>query len=153
MNLSPRSMAAVWLSGFEEDPEESGEICLVEVFGRSIGTDNSAEVGIGIKAKGDPNLVDEFVAPRLQIDVREPHTYSVEWYGGSATFCVDGTTVHVSSRSPAYPIQVMIAVFDFPDWTNGSDHALEPTLTVDWISSHTRRAGAEYSDVRLSPPN
>jgi hypothetical protein len=134
MYLSPRSMAAVWLSGFEEGPADSGEICLVEVFGRSIRSDVSAEVGVGIKAKNDPNLVDEFIAPRLHIDVAEPHTYSVEWNGQSATFCVDETTVHTSNRSPAYPLQVMIAVFDFPGWTGGSDHAHEPTLVVDWIT-------------------
>jgi beta-glucanase (GH16 family) len=126
-------MAAVWLSGFEEDPGESGEICLVEVFGRSIRSDNSAEVGVGIKAKNDPDLADEFIAPRLRIDVREPHTYSVEWSGQSATFFVDEKPVHTSNRSPTYPLQVMIAVFDFPGWTNGSDDMLEPELIVDWI--------------------
>jgi hypothetical protein len=137
MTLSHRSMAAIWLSGFEEEPEESGEICLVEVFGRSIRSDNSAEVGVGIKAKNDPNLVDEFIAPRLRIDVGVPHSYSVEWNGQSATFCVDETPLHTSDRSPAYPLQVMIAVFDFPDWSDGSDHAHEPSLVVDWISGQS----------------
>jgi Glycosyl hydrolases family 16 len=137
MRLSPRSMAAVWLSGFEEEPEESGEVCLVEVFGRSIRSDNSAEVGVGIKAKNDPNLVDEFITPRLHLDVAEPHTYSVEWNGQSANFCVDDTTVHTSNRSPAYPLQVMLAVFDFPSWTDSSDHDHEPTLSVDWITSQS----------------
>jgi Glycosyl hydrolases family 16 len=141
MKLSHRSMAAVWLSGFEEVPEESGEICLVEVFGRSIRSDVSAEFGVGIKAKSDPNLVEEFIAPRRHIDVAEPHTYSVEWTGQSATFCIDETTVHTSNRSPAYPLQVMIAVFDFPRWTDGNDHDREPTLVVDWISGRSSPGG------------
>ena len=49
MTLSPRSMAALWLAGWEEDPLESGELCVVEIFGRSIGDGRSAEVGMGVK--------------------------------------------------------------------------------------------------------
>src|SRR5690242_17401434 len=36
MEISHRSMAAAWLSGFEETPEQSGELCLVEVFGSAL---------------------------------------------------------------------------------------------------------------------
>ena len=36
MDLSQRSMAALWLSGLEDDwaQQRSGELCVVEVFGR-----------------------------------------------------------------------------------------------------------------------
>ena len=44
MELSDRSMAAVWLSGFEESPEDSGELCLVEVFGKDRVPRRSAQV-------------------------------------------------------------------------------------------------------------
>ena len=33
MDLSPRSMASVWMVGIEDEPHRSGEICLFEVFG------------------------------------------------------------------------------------------------------------------------
>ena len=50
MALSPRSMAALWLSGFEDDPEQlqCGELCVFEVFGRALGpaADPSAEEGV-----------------------------------------------------------------------------------------------------------
>ena len=38
MTLSPRSMGALWLSGFEDDDEQlrCGELCVVEIFGRSV---------------------------------------------------------------------------------------------------------------------
>ena len=73
MEISHRSMAAVWLCGFEETPEDSGEICLVEVFGKDVDPGSSAEVGIGIKKLGDPRLVHDFAAPRVAIDVGECH--------------------------------------------------------------------------------
>jgi pimeloyl-ACP methyl ester carboxylesterase len=34
---------------------------------------------------------------------------------------------------PTYPMQAMIAVFDFPEWSHGDDGALVPALEVDWI--------------------
>lgn len=42
-------MATMWLSGFEEEPEDADELCIVEVFGRSFEEPSSAEIGVGIK--------------------------------------------------------------------------------------------------------
>ena len=52
----------------------------------------------------------------------------------TAVFSVDGTEVRRCARPPAYPLQVMLAVFDFPEWSTGADEHLEPSLTIDWIS-------------------
>ena len=54
MHLSPRSMAAMWLAGFEENPDDSGEICVVEVFGRSVQENRAAEIGVGREAAARP---------------------------------------------------------------------------------------------------
>jgi hypothetical protein len=133
MDLSPRSMAAMWLSGFEEDPDQGGEICLVEVFGDSV-ADGGVEVGVGVKQLHDPRLVHDFVQPRLAIDVREPHTYAVRWDADAAAFSVDGEVVHLTTRPPSYPMQAMLAVFDFPDRSVGSDEQLVPSMAIDWVS-------------------
>ena len=39
MDLSPRSMAALWMSGFEDDEaqERCGELCVFEIFGKALG--------------------------------------------------------------------------------------------------------------------
>ena len=132
MDLSPRSMAAMWLAGFEHHPEDAGELCVVEVFGRRVEPGRSAEVGMGIKAINDPRLQDDFAAPVLGVDVAEDHTYGVEWDASTATFEVDGQAVRACPGPPTYPMQVMIAVFDFPTW--GPDAGHEPSLTVDWIA-------------------
>lgn len=134
MTLSPRSMGALWLSGFEDGPaqEQCGELCVVEVFGRSV-RDGSCEVGAGIKAFRDPALVQDFDAPRLPVDVAAFHTYAVDWDASEAVFTVDGEVVRRCANPPTYPMQLMVAVFDFPEWSVGDDDALVPELVVDHI--------------------
>lgn len=135
MTLSPRSMGALWLSGFEDDPEQlqCGELCVVEIFGRSV-RDGSCEVGQGIKAFRDPTLRDDFAAPRLPVDVGDFHTYAVDWDASSADFSVDGSVVRRCARPPTYPLQVMVAVYDFPQWSLGDDHHLVPEVVVDHVA-------------------
>jgi beta-glucanase (GH16 family) len=126
-------MAAMWLSGFEEHPDDSGEICVVEVFGRSV-EDHSAEVGVGVKQLHDPRLVHDFVTPRIEIDVSEFHTYAVAWNAQAADFFVDEVQVHSCAAPPTYPMQAMLAVFDFPGWSTGDDDHLVPSFDIDWVS-------------------
>ena len=135
MDLAPRSMAAMWMSGFEDDKEQlrCGELCVVEVFGNALG-DGSAEVGVGIKAFRDPALTQDFAAPRVEIDVAEMHTYAVDWDEEVAVFTVDGEVLRRCARPPTYPLQVMVAVFDFPDWSVGGDDHLVPRLVVDHVA-------------------
>ena len=136
MTLSPRSMAALWLSGFEDDPaqEQCGEICVFEIFGNALQSDPpSAEVGVGIKAFRDPRLTQDFAAPRLPIGVTEPHTYLVDWDRGEAVFTVDGDDVRRCPDPPTYPLQLMLAVFDFPEWSTGADDRLVPELVVHHV--------------------
>ena len=146
MELSPRSMAALWLSGFEDDRDrqQCGELCVVEVFGRSA-DGASAEVGLGIKPFRDPRLRDDFAAPRLPIDVAQFHDYAVDWDADEAVFSVDGEPVRRCPRPPTYPLQVMLAVFDFPEWSVGGDDDLVPELVVDRIIGSDRpRFGRRY---------
>ena len=141
MTLSQRSMAALWLSGFEDDPaqEQCGELCVFEVFGRSLRTDSpSAEVGVGIKPFRDPALVDDFAAPRVPIDVAEPHTYAVRWDADLAVLTVDDVVVRRCARPPTYPLQLMVAVFDFPEWSDGADDHLVPELVVEHVRAVRR---------------
>jgi hypothetical protein len=137
MRLSARSMAALWLSGFEDDPaqERCGEICVFEVFGNALGPpdDPSAEVGVGVKAFRDPALQQDFAAPRLPLDVTAFHTYAVDWNEDEAIFTVDDDVVRRCPRPPTYPMQLMLAVFDFPQWSTGNDADLVPELVVAHI--------------------
>jgi hypothetical protein len=136
MSLSARSMAALWMSGFEDDTaqEQCGEICVFEIFGSSVHVDPpSAEVGVGIKPFRDPRLADDFAAPRLPIDVTQPHTFAVRWDVREAVFTVDEEIVRRCPQPPTYPLQLMLAVFDFPEWSTGADDHLVPELIVEHL--------------------
>ena len=138
MELSQTSMASVWMVGLEDSPERCGEICLFEVFGNTIAADGStADVGSGLHPFRDPSLVEEFSAEPQQIDVREPHTYAVEWRRDGIDFLLDGRVVRTSEQSPRYPMQMMIAVFDFPD--AGSEPTHVPVLAVDHVRGEPPR--------------
>ena len=133
MVISPRSMAAWWMVGLEDVPERCAEICVVEVFGDAVEPGRSAEVGMGLKKFRDPDVSQDFAAPRLPIDVAEFHDYAVDWTAERAEFVVDGQTIRTCPRPPAYPMQMMVAVFDFPDGSTGTDAAEVPQLVVDHL--------------------
>jgi hypothetical protein len=129
MELSPRSMASVWMVGLEDRPERCGEICVVEVFG-----DAPAAIGMGIKKIRDPGLTHDFEAPTLAIDVSEHHVYSADWRPGRVDFHVDGELVRTVHQAPDYPLQMIIAVFDFPDHDAAEQHADHvPQFAVDYV--------------------
>jgi hypothetical protein len=129
MDLSPRSMASVWMVGLEDEPHRCGEICVFEVFGDAIDAGGAA-VGMGIHPFRDPALIDDFEALRLALDVREPHVYAADWQPGRVEFYVDGEHVRSVDQAPDYPMQFMVAVFDFPA-RGGPSHV--PLFAVDWI--------------------
>ncbi len=81
--ISHRSMFAFWLSGIEDQPERSGEICVAEIFGTATG-DGTAGVGMGVHAFRDPALREDFATVPLALDVAQHHTYGVDWRPGSA---------------------------------------------------------------------
>jgi hypothetical protein len=142
MDLTPRSMAAWWLVGLEDQPERCGEICVVEVFGDAL-TPAGAAVGMGVKALRDPSLRQDFAAPVLAIDVGEFHDYSVDWSPDGAQFSVDDQVVRVVDVVPDYPMQSMVAVFDFPERAtvgDATEAAHVPALVVDRIGVRAGRA-------------
>ena len=131
--VTARSMFAFWMSGIEDRPEHSGEICVAEVFGDAV-RGGSADVGIGLHRFRDPALVEEFSAGPLAIDVTEFHTYGVDWRPGSLAFTVDGEVVHHLDQAPDYPMQLMIGVFDFPAKAAADDVAVPvPQLVVSHV--------------------
>jgi len=110
----PRAMVALWMIGFEDVPERSGEICVVEIFGRDVLGPDRARVGMGIHRFGDPALREEWAQEELAIDVREPHVYAADWTPEHVAFSVDGEHVKTVGQSPAYPMQLMLGIYEFP---------------------------------------
>jgi len=149
--LTPRSMAAFWLVGLEDRPTRSAEICVMEVFGDAV-RPGSAEVGVGLHPFRDPAVAEDWAAVRLPIDVSEFHTYAVDRSRDRAELSVDGVVVRSCPNPPAYPMQLMLAVFDFPDRSVGDDDDAVPELVVDSIREvAAARPGGPPQPPRLEP--
>src|SRR4051812_41185682 len=112
--LSERSMFSAWMVGLELEPDDCGEICLVEVFGDTLTDGPVAALGHGIKRIRDPRLRQDFVADPRRIDITEPHVYAVDWRPGEVDFLFDGERLRTVAQAPTYPMQLIIGVFDFP---------------------------------------
>jgi hypothetical protein len=111
----PGCMLAIWLVGFEEfSPEDSGEICIAELFGAAI-TPERSRVRLGVKAINDPRLRTDVEDIELPIDATLPHTYGAEWNSHRVRFHVDGRLVRTVEQGIDYPMQVMIDLFEFPE--------------------------------------
>jgi hypothetical protein len=67
----------------------------------------------------DPGIRDEFSVEDLAIDARDLHTYAAEWTPEHVAFFVDHRLVKLVSQSPAYPMQFMLVVYEFPDGGEG----------------------------------
>ena len=110
----PNNMVALWMIGYEDEPERSAEICVFEIFGREVDADRAA-IGMGVHPFGDGAIVDDFTKEEVAIDVREFHTYAVEWTADFVAFYVDGRLIKVVHQSPAYPMQFMLGIYEFAD--------------------------------------
>ena len=135
--VSPRSMVALWLSGLENVPERSAEICVTEMFGDAVEPGLSAAVGLGLHSFRDPNVAEDFETVRLPLEIEDWHEYAVDWGPDRVDFLVDGQTVKSCEGPPNYPVQLMLAVFDFPHRSVGNGDGLVPELLVDWIRGYS----------------
>jgi Glycosyl hydrolases family 16 len=136
----PRVMVALWMIGVGDNPVRSGEICVAEIFGRDVRPDG-ARVGMGIHPFEDPDLVDDFTAVDLSIDVRMPHTYSASWTADGVAWYVDDRLVRVVDQSPGYPLQLMLGIYEFPanapDQRRPADYP--KAFAVDWVRGYRLR--------------
>ena len=129
-DIGPGSMFSAWLIGLEDEPERCGEICLVEVFGDSV-ANGTVGLGCGIHKFRDPALTEEFAIHPHEIDVGEDHRYALDWQPGRVSFFLDGAPIVTLDQAPDYPMELIIAVFDFPDAAGSTD--VMPELVVSRV--------------------
>jgi hypothetical protein len=107
-------MLAVWLVAVEEiSPDQSGEICIAELYGHAVGPGGST-VRSGVKAHHDPRLTTDMADLALDIDATRWHTYAAAWTADETRFFVDDEVVRIVPQGMAYPLQLMIDLFEFP---------------------------------------
>jgi hypothetical protein len=132
----PRNMVALWMIGYEDEPERSAEICVCEIFGSEVGPDE-ALVGVGVHPFGDPEIVDDHTKERVAIDAREFHTYAADWTPEGVRFLVDGEVVKTVGQSPAYPMQLMLNIYEFPAGPGVAEGASYPKeFVVDYVRGY-----------------
>jgi hypothetical protein len=133
----PACMVALWMIGYEDRPERSAEICVCEIFGRNLTADR-AGVGMGLHPFGDPAIRDEFSVVEAAIDARQFHVYAAEWTPEYVAFFVDHRLVKLVEQSPAYPLQLMLGVYEFPDQAQASRPARRypKEFVVDYLRGY-----------------
>jgi Glycosyl hydrolases family 16 len=139
-----RTMVALWMIGYEDEPVRSAEICVCEIFGRDVGPDGAA-VGMGVHPFGDPAIADDFSAERVAIDAREFHVYAAEWTPEGIAFLIDGELVRTVGQSPAYPMQLMLGIYEFPaeDDLGRPATAYPKAFVIDYVRGYRFRPTAD----------
>jgi hypothetical protein len=139
----PRCLTALWLIGLEDVPERSGELCIVELFGRDVGPGGSV-VGLGIHSFADPGLVEDFRRVPVTFDAAEAHTYAAAWQPGRTDWFIDGVLVATQDQAPDYPLQLMLDLYELPG-DDGPDVRIGPypkEAVVHHVRGYRRRGGA-----------
>ena len=131
----PRSMVALWMIGYGDDPTRSGEICVCEIFGRDVAADRAA-VGVGVHPFGDPEIRDDFSQETVDVDALEFHVYAAEWTPSDVAFFVDGNRIKTVPQSPAYPLQLMLSLYEFPATVDDEPSSYPKTFTVDYVRGY-----------------
>ena len=116
----PGTMVALWMIGFEDRPDDSGEICVVEIFSRDIAA-GRAPVGMGIKPHHDPRLHADFEQVAVTFDVTDIHEYAVDWTRDGIQWEIDGLPVRSSRQVLDYPMQLMLGIYAFGPVTSDSE--------------------------------
>jgi hypothetical protein len=134
----PRMMVALWMIGLGDAPGRGGEVCVAEIFGRSVGPEG-ADVGMGIHAFDDATLVEDFATVHVRFDVTEAHAYQATWGGGGAEFAIDGVIVRRCATAPTYPLALMLGIYRFPRGPDDPPDAAptpSPTFIVERVRGY-----------------
>lgn len=105
--------ASLWMIGYEDSPESSGEIAVFELLGSRSGPLFSG-IRYGVHPWSDPDLQEQFFDETVDIDTREFHVYAVEWKPESIDFYLDNRRLRTLPQSPRYPMQFMLSLYEHP---------------------------------------
>ena len=135
----PGYMCALWLIGFEEEAEQSAEICICELRGEHITAAGSVN-GYGVHPFNDPAIKDEFYEDVLDIDASNFHIYAADWTPNQIDFYSDDVKVRTITQSPDYAMQFMLNIYELPDaLTPEAKNAPFPkTMVVDYVRGYRR---------------
>ncbi len=134
---TPGFLAALWLIGFEEEPEQSAEICMFELFGKSV-TSTTCTIGYGLHPWQDPTIRDEFYNDVVNIRASDFHIYALEWTPTHIDFYLDNRHLRRIHQSPNYPMQWMLTMYRFPEATTTN---YPQSFAIDYVRAYQPEAG------------
>ncbi|MFO7323080.1 MAG: glycoside hydrolase family 16 protein [Chloroflexota bacterium] len=131
---------SLWMIGYEDVPEHSGEIAVFELLGSQRGPASSI-VRYGVHPWGDPTLADEFYEERFDIDTAAFHIYGVEWTPEQVDFYLDNRRIRTIDQSPQYPMQFMLSIYELPfadAWTGpyNPDEPYPREFVIDYFRAY-----------------
>ena len=137
-DIAANNLVALFMIGFEEEPEDSGEITVMEIFGTNV-TPEGTRLGHGIKRINDPRLKQEFFEDLMPFDVADWHTYAAEWSPASVDFYLDDKHLRRVRQSPAYRMQFLLNIYELPG-IEAPPRETPATFTIDWFRGWRRSA-------------
>jgi hypothetical protein len=131
---------SLWMIGYEDMPEHSGEICLFELLGSERG-EKSSLVRYGVHPWSDTTLHEEFFVEPFPLDSTHFHIYAVEWTPTHIVFFIDNMKIRTIQQSPQYPMQFIFGMFERPTadaWTGpyNPDDPYPKTFTIDYLRGY-----------------
>ena len=132
--IFPGDLVSLYLIGFEDSPQDSGEITVFEIFGHHVHQDGVV-VGRGVKKINDPRLSSEFIESKLPISVADWHEYSIDWTKEGVSFFLDGRPTGTTAQSPSYPMQLMLTCYRLEKTLRDLPG---PRLEVDYVRGYER---------------
>jgi hypothetical protein len=110
---TPLNHVAFWMIGYEDAPERSGEIAIMEIMGQGVSPERS-RIGYGVHPWGDPTMADAFYEDELPLDATGYHIYAAEWTPAQIDFYIDNRKIRTIPQSPSYPMQLMLGIYERP---------------------------------------
>jgi len=130
--LQKSDLISLYLIGYEELPENSGEITVFEIFGKNVDK-NGVVIGRGIKKINDERLKTEFTESVFSLDLSEWHEYSMDWTDNGIRFFLDGKEIGMTNQSPNYPMQLMLTCYRLD---RHPETGSSPVLEVDYVRAY-----------------
>lgn len=135
VELGPNNVAAFWMIGFEDTPEKSGEVCIMEVKGKNI-IDGQFVNGYGIHPFGDASLKDEFFEDKVDFDPSVFNIYAAKWQPNQVDFYINNRIVRSVKQAPAYEMQLMLNIYEIPEEQQGN--IFYPNrMVVDYVRGYS----------------
>jgi len=133
---TPANHVALWMIGYEDAPERSAEIAIMEIMGKDV-TSQASHVGYGVHPWGDPSIVDAFYDDVFPLDATHYHIYAAEWSPTQIDFYIDNQNTRTIDQSPAYPMQFMLGIYERP-------HEVDSTIVPNRASAYPKTFVIDY---------